>query len=209
MYGYRRRLSPEQKAANAAARAEKDARRCECQVCERMQMADRRARLVNHGYTRPGYGWLVGGCYGVGCEPFPATDALERYLPGVVAYAEAQERLAEQPEAITFRIAYDYTRRREITTTIPANLEAYGLRVEALSCELHAYEEPWYNRNDWPYSPEAKAEKFAELLKRTKAAHASHAKHARFEQARVEARITKGRSVREAARETERLGIPK
>lgn len=203
MYGYgrRRRLSPEEKAANATASAEKDARRCECQVCERGQMTDRGGRLVNHGYQRPGFGWLVGGCGGVGYLPFPETDALERYLPRVVAYAEAQERLAEEPEAVTFRIAYRKNARgyyEDVTTTIKATLEAYGRRVDALSCELAAYEtpswEPW-----WPYSPAAKAEAFADLLARAKAVHAQNAVQARREQARVEARIAKGRSLRAAA----------
>jgi hypothetical protein len=55
----------------------------ECQVCEGHFTEDKNGALWNHGYKRPGWGWLVGGCMGVGYEPYPMTNALERYLAAV------------------------------------------------------------------------------------------------------------------------------
>lgn len=53
--------------------------RAECQVCERTQ-ALAGGVLVHHGYQRPGCGFIVGDCRGAGHAPYPATDALEKYL---------------------------------------------------------------------------------------------------------------------------------
>ena len=53
--------------------------RAECQVCERTQALTKDGVLVHHGYERPGHGWIVGDCFGVGHKPYTATDALEQW----------------------------------------------------------------------------------------------------------------------------------
>jgi hypothetical protein len=53
--------------------------RAECQVCERVQALTKDGVLVHHGYERPGHGWIVGDCFGVGHKPYTATDALEEW----------------------------------------------------------------------------------------------------------------------------------
>src|SRR5262245_9719803 len=50
--------------------------RAECQICERLQALDSNGLLGHHGYKRPGWGFIQGGCGGVGHPPYPATDAL-------------------------------------------------------------------------------------------------------------------------------------
>jgi len=50
--------------------------RAECQVCARQQALDVSGNMVHHGYQRPGFGYIVGDCFGVAHKPYPATDAL-------------------------------------------------------------------------------------------------------------------------------------
>ena len=72
--------------------------RAECQICERQQALESSGCLGHHGYRRPGCGWIEGDCYGVGHLPYPATDALVKYLHSVVAYRDRCETaLAELP----------------------------------------------------------------------------------------------------------------
>ncbi len=75
----------------------------ECQVCAKTQSV-RNGTLVNHGYTRPGWGWIVGGCPGVHHRPFPETDALEATVPHLEAHILRQRTLATQ-EKVTFTIS--------------------------------------------------------------------------------------------------------
>lgn len=41
-----------------------------CGACESNVKRDGRGRMVHHGYERPGYGYIVGDCVGVGLLPF-------------------------------------------------------------------------------------------------------------------------------------------
>jgi len=73
--------------------------RIECQVCEDHYCEGNGGTLWNHGYQRPGWGWLVGGCFGVGHKPFPATNRLEDYLVAVEDRRKTVEGiLAKQDE---------------------------------------------------------------------------------------------------------------
>jgi hypothetical protein len=79
--------------------------RDECQVCERKQALNKHGTLVNHGYQRPGWGYLEGGCAGVKHKPFPETDALEAYIPHVKHHKARVERdLKEAPGLETLRV---------------------------------------------------------------------------------------------------------
>ena len=75
--------------------------RAECQVCERQQATDA-SRMVHHGYRRPGWGSIVGDCFGVGHLPFPATDALEQWRGAVEQrLAHLRKSLADLPTVAT------------------------------------------------------------------------------------------------------------
>ncbi len=55
----------------------------ECQCCEG-RFATRHNQLGHHGYKRPGIGYILGDCMGVGYAPYPAYDALEKLL-GIIS----------------------------------------------------------------------------------------------------------------------------
>lgn len=79
--------------------------RNECQICERKQALDASGKLGNHGYKRPGWGFIVGNCPGVDHLPFPETDALVRYLVRCVEYeATTVAELAALPLATEFKV---------------------------------------------------------------------------------------------------------
>ena len=67
-----------------------------CPVCFH-NVKIRQNRMVLHGYTRPGYGWIEGKCFGVGYLPFELspegskdfiTKALEPHLTGLEKYLQ-------------------------------------------------------------------------------------------------------------------------
>lgn len=52
-----------------------------CGVCGCEHKLDAAGRLVNHGFTRPGHGYIVGNCFGVGYEPFElSSKAVDDYI---------------------------------------------------------------------------------------------------------------------------------
>lgn len=66
------------KAAMAASRVGRDG---ECQICQRRHILDSRGNLVLHGYQRPGHGYIVGDCFGVGHPPWEvSSDALATWI---------------------------------------------------------------------------------------------------------------------------------
>lgn len=51
-----------------------------CPVCQR-DIKVRNGRLVHHGYERPGIGFIVGDCFGVGYPPYEmSTECCDAYL---------------------------------------------------------------------------------------------------------------------------------
>ncbi len=72
-----------------------------CAICDRLQKMERKRThsghpiMVHHGYRRPGVGWIVGDCFGVGYPPYElsaiACVELAKYMT---------ERIAGQKEAI-------------------------------------------------------------------------------------------------------------
>ncbi len=87
--------------------------RGECQICEREQARDASGNMVHHGYTRPGCGFIQGDCYGVGHEPYKATDALAKYLKILNDYIIfRQMRLNSLPHKT--EIDYTYTTGRGV-----------------------------------------------------------------------------------------------
>lgn len=86
MYGRRRRLSPEETAANAKARANREAASMTCQCCGRKYLANTGA-MAHHGYQRPGGGWQTASCYGARHVPFEVSrDTLGQMIVGLKDY---------------------------------------------------------------------------------------------------------------------------
>lgn len=63
-----------------------------CQRCGNQQRLNKDLKLVNHGYARPGVGYIVGKCPGVGYSPVQIDTS---YLDSIVKQHEIV--LSEQP----------------------------------------------------------------------------------------------------------------
>lgn len=89
----------------------------ECQICEN-HFSLRKARLVKHGYKRPGNGFLVGECFGAHRVSYQdGFDALEEYREVLArmhasAVEHAAELASEQPSFN--RVTLEYQRRNGI-----------------------------------------------------------------------------------------------
>lgn len=81
MFGQRRRiLSPEEKQANADARARKARLSKTCQICNRAIFAEL-GMIAHHGYKRPGEGWQTPSCPGARCLPYETDrEVLGAYI---------------------------------------------------------------------------------------------------------------------------------
>lgn len=104
--------------------------RDECQICERQQSLDSTGDLGLHGYKRPGCGYIIGNCMGVGHKPYPATDALETYLTMVRGYIktckESLDRLPTLTEiAYTFPVYVNHKRESRTVTIRKGDVYRY------------------------------------------------------------------------------------
>ena len=65
----------------------------ECQICSRVQKLTPGKKMVHHGYNRPGHGYIVGDCFGVGYQPYElGHDALDDYLPQLERMLDTNEK---------------------------------------------------------------------------------------------------------------------
>lgn len=105
--------------------------RAECQVCEKQQATDKDGTLGHHGYLRPGWGRIYNDCAGENHQPFPATDALEKWLKDLGRIERnLTARLADleggKPQEFAFEYAPSASRnRRETATITPGMGERY------------------------------------------------------------------------------------
>lgn len=107
MWG-RRRLSEEEKAANAAARAERAKAAMTCQVCARAILANK-GHIAHHGYQRPGDGWQTESCGGAKELPFEVSrDALGVEIAHARAYVEATRKTAASVAAEETPVSWTY-----------------------------------------------------------------------------------------------------
>lgn len=148
-----KRIDRELKATNAADRAAQTAAnkakreaarthdRDECQICCGTQAIDARGDLMHHGYARPGVGFIIGDCYGVGHKPFPAYDALELWATRIqMEIDHVTEDIAAHPTLTTIkrqvRDGYD-TRGRAKYKTEPFPQPAKGTAERLQWDRLH------------------------------------------------------------------------
>lgn len=108
--------------------------RAECQICERTQALTPYGRLFNHGYKRPGWGWIVGTCPGSDHLPYTATNALIRYLGAVKNHIQGcKDKLANVPTIELYEHPYQFfnpeTKKREprVHTIIRGDVSHYNL----------------------------------------------------------------------------------
>lgn len=63
-----------------------------CPVCERQQRVTPKREMVHHGFRRPGWGAIVGDCFGVGYPPYELSSE------GCVAYQRALAKWRKDAE---------------------------------------------------------------------------------------------------------------
>jgi len=96
------------KAAVAASRAGRDG---ECQICQQRFLLDSRGNLVLHGYQRPGHGYIVGDCFGVGHPPWEvSSDALAEWIERLKARSA---QLAQEATRVAKLTSIDVNRGSE------------------------------------------------------------------------------------------------
>lgn len=152
MYGRRRQLSPEETAANAKARAEREAASMTCQCCGRRFLANT-GLMAHHGYERPGSGWQTASCYGARHLPFEVSrdtlgdmiDALKRRCDQLIA---TRQEFADEKHSLS--VSYlDYSqpkvwqplkaRHAHPEVTVEFTRETFAAQMEAHKAGLTRY----------------------------------------------------------------------
>lgn len=171
----------------------KTQQRDECQVCGRNQ-AVRNNRIAKHGYTRPGIGWLVGGCPGSGHAPFPAHNVLVDSIERATRYAVDQERLAVETTTVHIEVGLKYVGRirlPEVTATASS--------AEEFEAAIRAFE-PKHRSGKWFIDAAGVfmahgGWKYSEMLERRRAMHARQARETREWIKWAEARVAEAKRV--------------
>ncbi len=125
-----------------------------CPVCQG-DFKVRGGALVHHGYRRPGIGYIVGDCPGVGFPPFEtSTAACEAYLKSHVlpAIRSAENRIGlltrpDGPPRLTFD-HYDLAQRRVLRaphSRIPETIQLTRSEADALAAQLPSWDRHRYS----------------------------------------------------------------
>jgi hypothetical protein len=124
-----------------------------CPVCER-DIKVRARLLVHHGYQRPGVGYIIGDCIGVGYEPYElGTGAAKAYLTIILERVGSlgnRLRVLESPKgpkSLSFE-HYDVETRRRIRGPDghPVIIQLTHDEADALQAQLPSYDT---NRYSW------------------------------------------------------------
>lgn len=146
--------------------------RDECQICERVQAIDVSGNMVHHGYERPGIGFIQGDCFGVSHKPYPAIDALLKYLKLIESRIETLTHQLEILPTVS-QLSYDYT------VGYGKNLEEIVVNVDRGDDEKFVFEH------------KVTIPSFEELQRRQTTRLTSSIKNLQGEWSRVRARIEK------------------
>lgn len=126
-----------------------------CPVCER-DIKVRDNALVHHGYQRPGVGYIIGDCFGVGYEPYEiSATCCEEYLSKLVLgrvkmYADNLRVLEspEGPEYLYFE-KYDFERRQPVRDRLgPVTVQMTRAQAADMASKLPYYEARRYSWED-------------------------------------------------------------
>lgn len=139
----------------------KDARG-ECQACFRWFVGRHSGTtllLVNHGYERPGHGYLVGRCWGVESEPYQLSCEVtkkwhkslsEKTLPGLIQDLADLKSGKTKTFFMTFRIrtggAWGKEEVHHVTVTEGEPLPAKWAEIQAKRRDLYRQDAPDYSR---------------------------------------------------------------
>jgi hypothetical protein len=156
-YGPRRRLTAEEKAANAARKVADAATARHCQICDRLIQANT-GLIAHHGYQRPSQGWQTASCMGARYRPYEvACDALPPAITAVTNHIDRMEKAlaewqANPPQAIQCERArtnrYDAWDKYSVTWSVlkPADFDkAAPLPREKNQAEWDSHPQPRSN----------------------------------------------------------------
>lgn len=126
-----------------------------CPVCER-DIKVRDDHLVHHGYQRPGVGYIVGDCFGVGYEPYElSTTCCKAFLSLVrnrVDMYTDNLRVLESPDGPEYLYFkhYDIETRKHIRdrTGEAVTIKLTHDAADALAAQLPSYEAYRYSWED-------------------------------------------------------------
>lgn len=126
-----RKPNPDVIAKKAAVAASRVGRDGECQICQRRHILDSRGNLVLHGYQRPGHGYIVGDCFGVGHPPWEvSSDALATWIEQLKARsaqdAQSAVRVAKLTTIDVNRGSERNPRMVTLTKGSPGGYDTYG-----------------------------------------------------------------------------------
>lgn len=134
--GPRRKLTAEETAANAAAKAEREKHAMSCQICARKILANR-GKIAHHGYERPGSGWQTSSCFGARELPYEVDRAaLGRFVEYLKERRVAMigTRKEAAAELISFSLTYSEW-KRELRQSIQSTLRVTRATWEAVRAE--------------------------------------------------------------------------
>ena len=122
------------KAAVAASRVGRDG---ECQICQHRQILDSRGNLVLHGYQRPGHGYIVGDCFGVGHPPWEvSSDALATWIERLKARsAQLAKEAVRVAKLTTIDVNFGSDRNPRLVTLNKGDPSGYDTRHGSFSFE--------------------------------------------------------------------------
>jgi len=161
--------------------------RGECQLCCHEQAIKSNGRMHRHGYRRPGWGFIVGGCPGQHRLPFPQTDALEEVVPQVVKHIEYVERMSTEASEVEVIVKTETkyvgrTPQRTKQVIKASNAEEYDAALTQVDFSYRSWNPRTYD----------------EAVEKVRRGFAGEAVRARSELKWIEERIEKGRAIRAA-----------
>lgn len=117
-----------------------------CPVCQR-DIKVRIGRLVHHGYLRPGFGYIVGDCPGVGQEPYETgtgacTHYLNRYVVPTIRDTKHTLAVLNRPEGPPYLAFQDYDGRnwkRDPRSGAPIMVRLTRDEADARAAQLPPY----------------------------------------------------------------------
>ena len=132
-----RKPNPDVIARKAAVAASRVGRDGECQICQRRHILDSRGNLVLHGYQRPGRGYIVGDCFGVGHPPWEvSSDALATWIEQLKARsAQAAQAAVNVAKLTTIHVNFGSDRNPRMVTLNKGDPSGYDTSHGSYSFE--------------------------------------------------------------------------
>lgn len=112
-----------------------------CSVCGDPHKLSRAKKLVLHGYRRPGYGFIVGNCFGVGYPPWESSpegaEAWLKYLLGSREGAKKALTEAKNTTSVSMWVTSDWQLAEEINLLANGTFKKIGTTKDFRGIKCH------------------------------------------------------------------------